>query len=1093
MGIRRLAVGLLFTQIISISAICQQVELKFEHISTDQGLSTGTVNCVYKDSDGFVWIGTIDGLNLYDGYELTIFKNDPDDSTSIGGNIITTIAEDTLGRLWVGTRNEGISIYDRSKGVFTRYKSSTDEFSLSENYIKDITIDDQNNILIATKGGGLNIYDPDVDGFEILKTTEGMDGTLSDNNVFSIIEDKPGYFWIGTHSGGIDYFDLQNRSFDHFVYDPDFEVSISDRKALMKDSKGNLWIGTDGFGAYKYNIADDRFTWFRYVANGSRLTSDIITSFYEDSYGNIWIGTDGTGINVYNPVSDRFSYITSSLVDPQSLSSDAIYEIYEDDAQVVWVSTFRGGINTYSKFRNKFDLYEQQALDDNSLSFNSVIGMHEGSDGSIWLGTDGGGLDRLNPVTGNIQHYRHSPTDPRTISSNVIKSIHQDRFGELWLGTYAAGLNRFNPETGQNKRYLPDPDDPGAILSKNVWAMTEDTQGTMWFGLLDGGIAYFDRQSGDFIHTRFDPDDSTSLSSDFIKVLFEDSKGNFWVGTEDAGLNLFNREDTIFSRYQYNPDDPLGLPGNDVRALEEQGDTLWVGTSGGLAFLNLNDFKLTYSSLTELLPNPVINGILIDQEGALWISTNKGLSKVSPVDSTVQNFTKSDGLQGNEFNYTSSITARDGRMYFGGLKGVNAFYPEDISLSDFEAPVFITQLKLFDKPVNIGDTVNGRVILEKNLAKSERLTLTHKENVIGLSFAALDYTSPHQNKYRYRLEGFDEEWIVASAGDRTANYTNLEAGDYIFRVQGSNSDGVWSKHEAKLVIEVLPPWWGTWWFRVVALLVVGGTFVTVYQWRVRELKKQRVRLKNEVESRTVELKQIIKILQDKITEITNSGDNLNSRSGQLASDAKGQAETARVIENEIEELANYTQKNSENAHITNSISENVMQELGKIRNATEENIEEIKSISKKITVLEEIFRQTNLLALNASIEAAKAGESGSGFAVIAGEVRKLAERSRIASQEIVGSAQSGAKRTEEVGEMILNFLPEVEKSAELIKEISQSSEKQSGALENMKNSLFHFFGTSKKNSVISEEIYEISSELEKLAQYLKEEIMKIEV
>jgi ligand-binding sensor domain-containing protein/methyl-accepting chemotaxis protein len=1079
--------------LLAVKTDAQISNLKFEQISTDQGLSTGTVNCVFKDKSGFIWIGTIDGLNLYDGYSIKIFKNDPDDKNSIGGNIITSIAEDTLGRLWIGTRNEGISVYDRSTGKFNNYRSSGEQYALSENYIKDICIDPLNNVLIATKGGGLNIYDPEIDGFEVLRNLDNVEGTLSDDNVFSIVPDEPGFFWVGTHSGVVDYFDLENRHFEQFVYDQDFQSSTTDRKALMKDSRGNLWIGTDGFGAYRYNIKNDRFTYFSYSASGNQLTSNIITTFYEDKDGNIWIGTDGTGINVYDPDRNRFSYLKSSLLDPQSLSSDAVYEIFEDDAQVVWVSTFRGGINTYSKFRNKFELYEQRPLEDNSLSFNSVIGIHEGRDGSIWMGTDGGGLDRLIPSSGQILHYKHSPEDPRTISSNVIKSIYQDSYGDLWLGTYAAGVNRFNPVTGRNRRYQPDAEDPGAILSKNVWAITEDSYGTLWFGLLDGGLATFDRQSGDFRHTQFDANNNKSLSSNNILTLLEDTKRNFWVGTEDAGLNLLNREDTTFIRYQYDPQSTDGLPANDIRALIEDEDVLWIGTSGGLATMNLETLEVQYSTLTELLPNPVVNGILIDKQSNLWVSTNKGLSKLNPKDSTIRNFSRSDGLQGNEFNYTSSVKASDGRMYFGGLKGVNAFYPEDISLSDFEAPVYVTELQLFDKVIDQGDTINGRVILDNNLLNAKELTLTYRENVVGLKFAALDYTSPSQNRYRYKLEGFDEEWVYSSSSDRTANYTNLDADEYLFRVQGTNSDGLWSQHEATLVVEVLPPYWNTWWFRIIAFIVIAGTVVSIYQWRVRELKRQRVKLRSEVESRTGELKQIIKILQDKISEITNSGDNLNSRSGQLASDAKDQAETARVIENDIQELASYTQKNSENARITNKISENVVQEMGKIRQATEENVEEIKSISRKITVLEEIFRQTNLLALNASIEAAKAGESGSGFAVIAGEVRKLAERSRLASKEIVGSAQLGARRTEEVGDMILNFLPEVEKSAELIKEISQSSEKQSGAIENMKNSLLQFFGTSKKNSVISEEIYEISSELEKLAQYLKEEIMKIEV
>ncbi len=1088
----------IFLILLCLIVNAQNDTYKFKSITTDNGLSTGTVNCVFKDSRGFIWIGTIDGLNLYDAYSIKTLKHDPKNPNSISGNIVTSIAEDSLGRLWIGTRNNGITLYDLKTESFKNYWTNEvdSEGSLQNDFVKQIYIDKSNRILVATKGGGLSVYNWESDNFTTYLHNSSDASSISNNNVFSIIEDSPGTFWIGLHSGGVDKFNYDEGTFEKFTYDDDYNSILTDRKPLFKDSNNNLWIGTDGTGLYKLDVNTGqfrRYTYDPYAIGG--LQMNIITSFYEDKDGNIWIGTDGAGINILNPNTDQFKYLKNDILDPQSLTSDAIYQIYEDNSGIIWVSTFRGGVNTYSPFRYKFKLYEKRPNDPNSLSFNSVIALHEGNDGSIWMGTDGGGLDRLNPNTGIIRHYTYSPSNQNSLSGNVIKSIYQDSYGILWLGTYAAGLTRFDIQNNRFRRYFPDPEDQGSISDKNVWAINEDEDGELFFGLLGGGLAKYDRLNDSFIHFSHNPSNAQSISSNFVIVLFNDSKGNFWVGTEDNGLNLFDKNTGTFTRFIHDPENPSSIPSNNIKALhEDENGNLWIGTANGFGVLDINDFSIEIPAINNQLPNPVINGIHQDQNQNFWIATNKGLVKYSLLDSTLVVFNQADGLQGNEFNYTSSVTSRfSGKMYFGGLKGVNEFDPQTIKLSDFNPQIVLTNLSLFDNSISYGDTINGHVLLDKSLHYTDQIDLTHMENVLSIDFAALDYTSPERNKYEYILKGFDEDWKKVNSDKREATYTNLDAGEYTLIIRGTNSDGLWSENERVLSISVLPPWWNTWWFRSIALFIIVFTLFIAYQWRVRELKKQRLMLKQQVEERTSDLKNIIDLLKEKSTQITNSGDNLKLKSGSLADDAKKQSETAKEIEQDIEVLTNYTHKNTENARITNEISTKSMNEMGKIKQAIELNVAEINTIAQKIQIIEEIFRQTNLLALNASIEAVKAGSDGSGFAVIASEVRKLAERSRLASQDIVASTKKGTKQTEEVSELLLNFLPEVEKSANLIKEISDSSVKQASSIQNVNYSLKEFFKISKQNSVTSSEIYKISAELDELSKFLNDKIQELNV
>ncbi|MCR9251298.1 MAG: methyl-accepting chemotaxis protein [bacterium] len=1068
----------------------QNLSIGFDHITTDNGLSTGTVNCIFKDKKGYVWIGTVDGLNRYNAYEIEVFKNDPKNDQSIAGNVITSIAEDADGRIWITTRNKGISIFDWQTESFTNLNAKNSNLPVDE--IKFAHVDSRSDVLIGTIGGGLARYDKLKNEFELFQHDSTNRSSISSNAIHSILEDQPGKYWLGCNSGAVDYFDIDSNTSKRYVYNENYNLNVN-RKELLKDQNNMIWVGTDGNGIYKLNPTTEEFT--RLIKENSGLTHNIITFLFERENGQIWIGTDGEGINIYDPIADSFQYIKSNTFDANSLSSNAVYDLYKDDSGLFWISTFRGGVNMYSPFKSKFRHFKNIPGNDNSLSFNSVISVAEGPGGKVWIGTDGGGLDLFDPRTESFTHYRHSTSNRNTLGGNVIKAIYEDSRGVIWTGTYSAGMTSFDPSTGRYTRYKSDPNNDNTVAGNNIWAFHEDDQGNFWVGVLGEGLDLLDRETGNFIHHK-ESDDPTSISGNIVKTLFEDSKGNFWVGTESKGINIMDREKGTFRTFKNDPEDSLSIIGNNIHTIfEDSRGQLLIGTGSGLCTFDYATKTFREHPANRLLRNNVVLGIQEDAGGNLWISTNFGMAKYDPKakdnESLITSFDKNDGLQGNEFNYTSSVKTSDGLMVFGGTEGFNIFRPERINYNSYDPNVIISGFSLFDTKIGPGDKFKGDVVFTESLMELEKLELNHKQNVFEIQFASLDYTTPSRNKYKYKLEPFDDDWIIAGADQRRATYMNLPPDEYTFIVNGTNNDGNWSSKPRVLQIVVTPPIWGTWWFRISMLLLLGALLTAAYQWRVRSLKSQRIQLRTEVAHRTAELDEMISIIRTNSEQITETGNTLKLKSGQLANDAKTQDDTAKGIVEDIENVTVHTRKNDENAQVTNDISSNTVKQLEHIRTATLKNIQEIKAISNKILVLEEIFKQTNILAINASIEAARAGEYGAGFSVIASEVRKLAERSKEASSEIVSLAKKGVIETEQVGALILDFIPEVQKSASLIQEISRSSQEQSSSIENVNRSLKSFFQISRQNSAVSGEIYSISSELDSLANYLNDKVKEI--
>jgi len=822
--------------------------LNFERFSIEQGLSQSVVSSILQDSRSFMWFGTQDGLNRFDGYEFVVYKHDPENPNSLGGNFVQALHEDASGTLWVGTNGGGISKLDRETGHFVHLRHDPgDPNSLSNNIVLALYEDREGMLWIGTSGGGLDRLDPDTGEFVHHRNDPDDPHSLSHNVVQSIIEDREGVLWIGMDGGGLDRFDRGTGQFVHYQNDPTDPHSLSHNAVLSicEDRQSVLWIGTNGGGLDRLDRETGRFVHFQNDPDDPHsLSNDQVWSVYEDQEGVLWIGTFGGGLDRLDRETGRFVHSPNDPRDPSSLSNNQIWSIYQDRVGMLWIGTFGGGVNRLER-EKKFELTQADPDDANSLSENVVWAIYEEREGPLWIGTNGGGLNRLDRETGRFIHFRNVPTDTSSLSDDVVWSIHQDGEGTLWVGT-SAGLDRLVRED----RSAPGVGKFDHFPSMPVFTIYEDRAGTLWIGTWGGGLGTLDRETGKLTFYQNDPADAHSLSDSAVLSVFEDADGVLWVGTFNGGLNRFNRDLEQFVHYQNNPDDPQSLSHNTVLAIhEDRQGMFWLATGGG--GLNWFDRETgTFGRYTEKegLPNDTVYGILEDDvppEGGgpnLWLSTNRGLSRFNPQTETFRNYDVGDGLQSSEFNQGSFHKSYSGEMFFGGVNGFNAFFPEQVRDNPYIPPVVLTALTQGGEGVAAGKAVESL----------SEVRFDWPRNFFEFEFAALSFARPEKNRYAYLLEGFDTEWVEAGTR-RFGRYTNLPGGTYTLRLKGSNNDGIWNEEGYSLKVTVVPPFWRTWWFLgTVSLALLAGA-IGAYGLRVRSIEARSRELEAQVALRTKEL------------------------------------------------------------------------------------------------------------------------------------------------------------------------------------------------------------------------------------------------
>jgi signal transduction histidine kinase/ligand-binding sensor domain-containing protein len=820
--------------------------LRFEAISLEDGLSQSTVFCILQDSQGFMWFGTEDGLNKYDGYTFTVYKNDSDDSNSLGSNWITAIFEDDSGILWIGTRDGGLDRYDQTLDQFTHYRNNPeDPTSLSDDEITALYQDRDGVLWIGTGGGGLDRFDQENERFIHYQHDPDDPNSLSSNAVSAIYDDQEGTLWIGTADRGLNRLVMsEDERWRHYVNDPSDPHSLShdNISAIFEDQSGVLWVGTKGGGLNRFDQESKWFIHYQYDPDDREsISDDEITAIYQDREGVLWIGTFFGGVNILDPEKEIFTHYQNVPGDPYSLSSDIVESIFQDREGVLWFGTIAGGINKLSTERWYFAHYKNNPDDPNSLGDNMVRALHQTPEGDIWIGSMFGGLDRFDRANGTWVHYRYDPNDPSSLSNDWVSAIYLDHSGVLWIGTRSA-LDRFNPETDTFTHYQADPDGQLRSRSNNITAIYEGHESDFWIGTADG-LFRFDRENENWnYHYHHDPDDPSSLTNIVLSIL-EDQDGVLWIGTAGGGLDRLDLETETSANYQNDPDDPHSLSQNHILSIvQDLKGKLWIATLDG--FNKFDPAKETFIHYREKngLPNDTIYCVLEDRGGNLWASTNNGLSRFDPYLETFNNYGVKDGLQSNEFNGSACNVSESGEMLFGGINGFNAFFPEHIQDNPTNPPIVLTSLVHSDE----------QVILDHTDGDMSEVTFEWPDNAFEFEYAALSFAQPEKNQYAYYLEGFEETWNEVGTR-RSGQYTNLPGGTYTLRVKGSNNDGVWNEAGTALKITIVPPFWGTWWFIGIAILTLAGIAYGGYRLRIRSLEARGRELEMQVTSRTKEL------------------------------------------------------------------------------------------------------------------------------------------------------------------------------------------------------------------------------------------------
>jgi ligand-binding sensor domain-containing protein/signal transduction histidine kinase len=821
----------------------------FYSLTNEDGLSQGSILCICQDNMGFIWIGTNDGLNRYDGYNVKIYRNIPGDTTSLSsnrisslfadnngyvwigtaggglnkydpavnkftryyfktpskelfGSIINSIAKDTNGNIWIGTNNDGLIKLDPETGEYKRFTHDPDNLeSISNNTITVVYVDKKGNIWIGTKEEGLNLFIPETQKFKIYKHNPQNSSSISGNSISAIIEGNDGVLWIGTMYSYLNYFDPEKEVF--IKHHENIPQSIFSLKLTGQDS---LWVSTGFRGLFLYNISKRSIKRFYSGTNKGMLSYNTILSLFKDRDGNLWIGTSGKGVNIYSPNKKKIITYELGTALSSGLSFSSVRAIYEDDNKTLWVGGYKS-VGKYGGF-DKIDLKTNNISMLNPEGEIYCIFPDRNNKNILWLGTEGQGIIRFNTKTLNFRNYFNKPPfTSDSIIGNSVYFIKNDKVGNFYIGTNS-GLNVISVDNRKCKFYKHNPNNSFSLMNGFIMAFFIDPDNNIWLGSDIGGLAKFDRENDIFIRYTNSLSDTNSISSNNVFSIYEDSKGRFWIST-DNGLNLMDRKKGSFS-------------------------------------------KIT---VTDGLPNNVVYASLEDNEGNLWLSTNLGLCKYNPDKNIFSTFDKNDGLPGNEFNRVAYFKNNDGELYFGGVNGLVCFDPSRITKNPILPKVLITNYYKENIEVESGSGISSR----------HELILQPEDKIISFEFSAMTIVSQEKCEYAYKLENFMEDWIEIG-NRRRISFTNLDPGEYTLLIKATNNDGIWNENPTKLNITVLPYFYETILFKISMAFLIISSVLIIYFMRISLIRKQEKKLIVLVEQRTFELEELNKHLSVEVEE-----------------------------------------------------------------------------------------------------------------------------------------------------------------------------------------------------------------------------------
>ena len=819
-----------------------------ENIKIEKGLSVNSVYCMLQDKTGYMWFGTWDGLNKFDGYKFTVYKaNYLEKDDQLSNQTVRALCEDKEGNLWIGTE-EGLNKFQKKQQVFTRYNYNIKEkSSISNDTILSILEDSNGNIWVGTQNG-LNLFNKQDGTFIKYFSDSANNNSISNNKIFSIYEDKNSNIWFATEKG-LNKYNLLNKKFIQYFHNQlNINSLCSDTiSSVCQDKDGFIWVGTEN-GINKINTETGFIS--RYQSNkknNNSLSSNHISTIFYDRKNILWIGTKDHGFITFDIKTNTFTNFLNNPNDENSLSNNNVASIYEDRSGIIWIATEKG-LNKIDRNSYKFIHYQHIEKNPNSLSNNIVWAFNEDKNENIWIGTSEG-INLFEKKTGKFTLYQNSKKDKNSISGNNIRAIINDKDGNGWVGTFDSGVDKFvKTQTGSYEKinFNTNSGNKNSLPNNTVWCLKEDKKGNIWIGT-NNGLCKYDKTNNEikiFKHNSYNP---FSISNNIINVIYEDKSGVIWIGTY-KGLNRYDNKTDKFLTYKHIPKNKQSLSSNRIFGiLEDSQGTLWIGTmDGGLNSFNRKTGLFKHYTEKDGLANNMVYCILEDDAGNLWMTTNNGISKFKIKTETFVNYDIKDGVQSSEFNQNAALKTKNGFFYLGGMNGFNAFDPLKISQNNSIPPIVITCFKKFN------------IVQEIEINNNDTLLLSYKDNFFSFEFSSLDYSNPVKNSFAYKLENFDKNWIFCDADRRFAEYTKISPGKYIFRVKGTNSDGVWNKKGVSVVIIISPPWWATWSFKIFSTL-----FLIFFIWFTIRKRFKQIRKKHEIEKKVLEIEKQLFDLEQK--------------------------------------------------------------------------------------------------------------------------------------------------------------------------------------------------------------------------------------
>lgn len=829
----------------------QSKEENFEVLMPKDGLSHSVITTVFQDSRGFMWFGTPKGLNFYDGFDFHVFEANDSSVSSISGNYIRAIYEDSKGNIWVGTEENGLNLYNKEQFTFESFNTESN-LKLCSNKVLAILEDFDRNLWVGTDKG-LCIFNKETKEF----ANPAIADKLIDKSIKCIVEDKAENLWIGTNSGMF-YISRDRKNIKEFLYVEGDNSTISNNEihCIYQDKEGNLLIGTNG----GLNLCDSENMEIERISEDASgkidLSKSEIYSIVEDKTGNLWFGTFGSGLVKWDNKNGETTVYTINPLYQNSISNDFILSLLIDKSGLLWIGTYGGGINKLNLVKISFGVLQKDETISESLISEEIYSIFEDKNRNLWIGTDNG-ISILNKIEG--RYYNIVADEKKNgLRSNSVYCFAQDEEGNIWVGTNLGGLHRISPSKISKKEFVFESytveNSDGSLLSNDILSLFVDQKGKLWIGTANG-LNTFNYKFGDWGNFTSNPDNGTSLPSNIVQTIFQDKEGTIWIGT-DYGLAKYNNLEQTFSSYLHKLEDSLSLPNNNVYSIEEDEDgLLWVGTDAGLSCLDENNNTFTTFNAQNGLPDNVVYGILTGDDNNLWISTNNGLSKFvhgSSLDNYFfVNYNSTNWLHCNSFNIGAYYKNRDGILYFGCNEGITYFHPEDIKGNLFVPPVFLTKFQLFYEDVNISN--DGSTPLSKHITATNEITLKHYQDILYFEFTALNYIQNEKNNFAFMLENFNDEWVYLKDNERSATFTNLDPGEYVFKIKAANNNGIWNEYPYKLKITIKPPFWKTWWFYIACVVGCILSFYLYVHIRTNKLRVQRKILEEKVKERTEEV------------------------------------------------------------------------------------------------------------------------------------------------------------------------------------------------------------------------------------------------